>query len=133
MIDAVLRSLECAPFIYRYEPGGDDGFGGREGAFVPVSWWVVSALAAVGRVDEAKARAAALDTALPRLLPEEVDPASGAGLGNVPLVWSHVEAARALYLLHTAEIRQRWSTVGLGLWRLARYARCRWGGAARGR
>lgn len=52
-MDAVLARLEAAPYLYRYEPGGDDGFSGAEGAFVPASWWVVSALAMCGRVDEA--------------------------------------------------------------------------------
>ena len=56
---------------------------------------------------------------LPALLPEEVDPESGAGLGNVPLVWSHIEAARAMHLIDTAELRRRYGRVGP----LARQAR----------
>jgi GH15 family glucan-1,4-alpha-glucosidase len=83
LLDATLRELDCAPFVYRYEPGGDDGFSGREGAFLPASWWAVSALAACGRVADAQERARALDRALPALMPEEMDPESRVGLGNV--------------------------------------------------
>ena len=125
LVDATLAALDCAPFVYRYEPGGDDGFSGREGAFLPASWWAVSALAACGRVGEAEARADALDRALPALLPEEMDPESRQGLGNVPLVWSHMEAARAMYLLDSARLRARVGPIGLAAWRLARWARGR--------
>lgn len=125
LVDATLRELDCAPFVYRYEPGGDDGFSGVEGAFLPASWWAVSALAACGRVEEAHARARALDRALPALMPEEMDPESRVGLGNAPLVWSHMEAARAMYLLDAAELRQRWSGLGLAAWRTSRWLRAR--------
>jgi GH15 family glucan-1,4-alpha-glucosidase len=117
LVDATVRELDCAPFLYRYEPGGDDGFSGREGAFLPASWWVVSALAACGRVQEAQERARALDRALPALMPEEMDPESRVGLGNAPLVWSHMEAARALYVLDAARMRDRWGPLVLGAWR----------------
>jgi GH15 family glucan-1,4-alpha-glucosidase len=125
LVDATLRELDCAPFLYRYEPGGDDGFRGVEGAFLPASWWVVSALAACGRVDEAEERARALDRALPALLPEEIDPESRVGLGNVPLVWSHMEAARAMYVLDAARLRRRLGPLALAAWRGQRYLRAR--------
>ncbi|MBC7375515.1 MAG: glycoside hydrolase family 15 protein [Frankiales bacterium] len=121
LVDATLRELDCAPFLYRYEPGGEDGFNGVEGAFVPASWWAVSALAACGRIEEAQQRARALDRALPALMPEEMDPESREGLGNVPLVWSHMEAARAMYLLDAARLRDRWGPLGLAAWRLGRW------------
>ncbi len=126
LVDATVRALDCAPFLYRYEPGGEDGFSGVEGAFLPASWWVVSALAACGRVEEALERASALDRALPALLPEEMDPESRVGLGNVPLVWSHMEAARAMYLLDAARLRSRTGRLGLGAWRAQRWARAQW-------
>jgi GH15 family glucan-1,4-alpha-glucosidase len=86
----------------------------------------VSALAALGRVDEARLRLEALCERLPRLLPEEADPATGEGLGNVPLVWSHAEAARSLYVLDAAQRRARWGPAGLCCWRPARFAVLRW-------
>lgn len=54
-----------------------------------------------------------------------VDPRDRAGLGNVPLVWSHAELVRALYLPDVAELRRRMGSAGLGLWRIVRYLRLR--------
>ena len=126
VVDAVLRDLEAYPFLYRYEPDGDDGLAPGEGAFVPVSCWAVSALAAIGRVDEARQRLDDLCARLPRPIAEEIDPQSRVSLGNVPLIWSHMELARALYVLDAAERRERWGPAGLWAWRLARYATLRW-------
>ena len=123
LVDATVRELDCAPFLYRYEPGGDDGFSGVEGAFLPASWWVVAALAACGRVDEAEERARALDRAVPALMPEQMDPESRVGLGNTPLVWSHMEAARAMYLLDAARLRRRLGPAALAAWRGQRWLR----------
>ncbi len=120
LVDAVIHRLGSWPLLYRYQPGGDDGFQGREAAFVPASWWAVSALARLGRVEEAEARMAALDRVLPRLQPEELDPQSHVALGNTPLVWSHMEAARALYLLDVARIAKRYGPVAVLAWRLNR-------------
>jgi GH15 family glucan-1,4-alpha-glucosidase len=135
LVDAHLRLLGAGPFTYRYEPGLDDGFAGVEGAFVPCSWWAVSALASVGRLAEAEERAEALCAVLPPLLPEEMDPATGQALGNTPLVWSHMEMARALHLLDAAAVRRRFGFAGVVVWRAARHIRRRvWRrGALRGR
>lgn len=125
LVAVTLDRLGAGPFLYRYPPGSDDGFRGREGAFLPASWWAVAALAMVGDVGEAEARADELCATLPRLLSEEVDPDNGASLGNVPLVWSHAEMARALYLLDAARLRRRFGLAGLWAWRLARFVRMR--------
>ena len=125
LVDAHLRLLGAGPFLYRYEPGRDDGFAGVEGAFVPCSWWAVSALAALGRLEEAEERADALCAVLPPLLPEEIDPGTGLGLGNTPLVWSHMEMARALHLLDAAAVRRRFGVAGVIVWRLGRHLRAR--------
>jgi Glycosyl hydrolases family 15 len=105
LVDAHLEGLGTGPFLRRYPAGTDDGFSGAEGAFLPCSWWAVSALARLGRLDEAVDRADQLCVILPPLLAEQVDPASGVELGNVPLVWSHMELARGLYLIDRAERR----------------------------
>lgn len=123
LVDAVRHDLGAGPFLYRFPPQNGEG---REGAFLPVSWWAVTALAVLGRYDDAKRLADAMCARLPRLLAEEVDPESGHSLGNTPLVWSHMEAARAMYVLDAARIRARWGPVGLTLWRLVRYAQLRW-------
>ncbi|MDQ3470498.1 MAG: hypothetical protein M3487_12135, partial [Actinomycetota bacterium] len=73
----------------------------------------------------AERRADAMCAVLAPLQPEEWDVEAGEGLGNMPLLWSHMEAARALYLLQAARIRKRYGRIGLGLWRLSRYARLR--------
>lgn len=125
LIDARLVQLDRQPFVYRYVPTEDDGFSGVEGSFTVAAWWAVGALAAAGRYAEAAQRADALDARLPRLLAEEVDVASGGSLGNTPLVWAHIEAARALYLLDAAELRKRFTVAGLTAWRIGRFVSLR--------
>ncbi|PZS36819.1 MAG: hypothetical protein DLM58_00830 [Pseudonocardiales bacterium] len=125
LVDATIDVLGVGPYLHRYPPGGQDGFAGREGAFLPVCWWRVSALAKTGRIDQARALAVDLDRRLPRLMPEEINPDTGDGLGNIPLVWSHAEAARALYLLDAAINRKRYGPVGHALWRIGRYVSLR--------
>lgn len=133
LVEATLARLDAWPYLYRYEPNTDDGFQGLEGAFIPVSWWAGAALAAVGRLDQARDRVDTMCARLPRLLSEEVDPERGESLGNVPLVWSHMEAARTMYLLDAAAVRQRFGALGLWLWRLGRYVRLRWAAPFGGR
>src|SRR5262245_60771360 len=50
-VDAIRRELSTGPFVARYT--GDDGLRGTEGAFLTCSFWLVEALALVGRSDEA--------------------------------------------------------------------------------
>ncbi len=79
--------------LYRYLPEeSPDGLAGHEGAFVLCSFWLVDNLALQGRLDEAGtlfdslcARAGPLG-----LLSEQIDPTSGAFLGNYPQAFSHV-------------------------------------------
>jgi len=79
--------------LYRYLPHvSPDGLTGRDGAFLLCSFWLVDNLAYQGRMVEAMdlfnslcSRANALG-----LLPEEIDPSSGAFLGNFPQAFSHV-------------------------------------------
>lgn len=122
LIDAVRADLAAPPFLYRFPPNSPEG---REGAFLPVTWWAATALAVVGRYDEARELADELCRRLPRLLSEEVDPATGVSLGNTPLVWSHMEAARTMYVLDAARVRRRFGVAGLAAWRLFRYAQLR--------
>jgi GH15 family glucan-1,4-alpha-glucosidase len=124
LVHATVAALEKGPFLLRYLPF-DDGFVGTEGAFIPASWWAVGALAAVGEVDDAERRADSMCAQLPPLQPEMWDVDAAAGLGNTPLLWSHMEAARALYLLDAARIARRYGRAVLWVWRLARYVRLR--------
>jgi GH15 family glucan-1,4-alpha-glucosidase len=98
-VDAVMRELRVGDFVYRYH--ADDGVAGGEGGFLNCSFWLVSALARVGRVQEATALmerlvARANDVGL---YSEEIDPESGGFLGNFPQALVHlalVDAAIAL-------------------------------------
>jgi GH15 family glucan-1,4-alpha-glucosidase len=88
------------PLLYRYPPG-QDGLPGTEGAFLPCSFWLVQALAHTGRRREAvDLFEALLEHATPLgLYGEEMDPATGAHLGNFPQALTHaalIQAALAL-------------------------------------
>jgi GH15 family glucan-1,4-alpha-glucosidase len=100
-VDAIERALAAGgPLLYRYPPGRD-GLPGSEGAFVPCAFWLVQALARTGRAGRATERMAALvRLASPLgLYAEEMDPSTGAHLGNYPQALTHaalVQAALAL-------------------------------------
>ena len=99
-IDAIEAGLrDERGLIYRYR--GDDGFAEPEGTFLLCTFWLAHALALTGQVERASQtlhRAADCATDL-GLFAEQVDPASGALLGNFPQAFSHlglVNAAQAL-------------------------------------
>jgi GH15 family glucan-1,4-alpha-glucosidase len=89
-VEAVRRELGQGPLVRRYT--GDDGLAGSEGAFVTCSFWLVESLARTGRVEEA---VRLMDEILRLandvgLYAEEIEPATGAFLGNVPQALSHL-------------------------------------------
>ncbi|EMA44629.1 glycoside hydrolase family 15 protein [Halobiforma nitratireducens] len=91
--------VEDDVFVRRYD--GDDGLPGEEGSFVLCSCWLVDALALSGRVDDAQSRFENLLEYLNPLglMAEEIDPESGAHLGNYPQAFSHIGIVNsALYL-----------------------------------
>ena len=54
-IDAIQQEICEGPFVWRYSTeDGVDGLAGGEGAFLICSFWLVSALATAGRVEEAE-------------------------------------------------------------------------------
>ena len=92
--------LSDGPLIWRY-PVGSDGFGDPEGAFGVCSFWGVEYLARCGRLDAAASRFEALlgyanDVGL---YGEQIDPASGAALGNFPQAFTHVGLINAALML----------------------------------
>jgi GH15 family glucan-1,4-alpha-glucosidase len=103
-IDAVRAELGAGgPLLFRYTPG-DDGLDGREGAFLPCSFWLAQALAATGRVDEA---IDVVEQLLPYggplgLFAEEADPATGALLGNYPQAFTHATLVQAALAIRDA-------------------------------
>jgi GH15 family glucan-1,4-alpha-glucosidase len=87
-VDAIRAELGAGgPLLYRYT-----GMAEEEGAFVACSSWLIEALVAIGRREEA---AGLLDELVRHstdtgLLTEQVDPASGELLGNLPQGLSHL-------------------------------------------
>ncbi len=98
----IRQTLGADGLLYRYL-GDDDGLPGHEGAFGICSFWAVSYLAQAGRHDEA---AAAFEHVLSYandlgLFAEEIDPTTGASLGNFPQAFTHVGLIdAALQLAH---------------------------------
>jgi GH15 family glucan-1,4-alpha-glucosidase len=92
-IDAVSRELGRDGFVSRYSTAlTDDGLSGDEGQFLACSFWLVSALAVTGRVDEAREvfeRLVALSNDL-GLLAEEYDVTRQRQVGNFPQAFSHL-------------------------------------------
>ena len=92
---AIASGLESAGkgLLYRYLPEeSPDGLPGHDGAFLLCSFWLVDNLAHQGRLDEALALygSPCARTGSLGLLPEEIDPGSGAFLGNYPQAFSHI-------------------------------------------
>ncbi len=90
-IDATLRHLTSNGLVYRYR-GADDGLAGGEGTFTITSFWMVSALAICGRLDEARQIFEnTLNFVGPLgLFAEEIDRATGDALGNYPQAFTHI-------------------------------------------
>ena len=101
-IDAVWRELGRDGFVSRYSTAEtDDGLPGDEGQFLACSFWLVTALALNGRLDEARGlfeRLLGLANDV-GLLAEEYDVVRGRQVGNFPQAFSHltlIMAARAI-------------------------------------
>jgi GH15 family glucan-1,4-alpha-glucosidase len=101
--DAIRERLAAAPgLVYRTSEHA-----GEEGAFVACSFWVVEALARLGRVEEA---CETMEQVLPYandvgLFSEEVDPESGELLGNFPQGLSHLALINAAGAIQDAAAR----------------------------
>lgn len=92
--EAIVKRLGAGDgLLYRYLPhDSPDGLGGREGAFLLCSFWLVDNLAYQGRLEEAMDLFDSLCNRVNPLglLPEQIDPSTGAFLGNFPQAFSHV-------------------------------------------
>lgn len=96
------RSALChnGVFVYRYL--AEDGLGGQEGAFNLCTFWMISALAKVGKTEQARNVFDEYEThiASSGLMSEEIDPQTGQYLGNFPQGFSHLGYIMAAYYLN---------------------------------
>ena len=92
-IERIQADLSVNGLLLRYHTGeADDGLPAGEGAFSICTFWLVDCLTALGRIDEAQAlfeRMLGYASDL-GLFAEEVDPVSGAALGNYPQAFTHL-------------------------------------------
>jgi GH15 family glucan-1,4-alpha-glucosidase len=115
--EAVIAKLTAGryPLLYRYDHQQvDDGVGGKEGAFLLPSFWLVEGLIMAGRHDEARAAFTALvGYASPLgLLSEQIDPEHGTLLGNLPQGFSHLGLINAALRLEASQDELRPNNVG---------------------
>jgi GH15 family glucan-1,4-alpha-glucosidase len=105
-IDAISSELGRDGFVSRYSTAEtDDGLPGDEGQFLACSFWLVSALALNGRVQEARTlfeRLLGLTNEL-GLLAEEYDVGRRRQVGNFPQAFSHLTLILAARAISAAE------------------------------
>jgi GH15 family glucan-1,4-alpha-glucosidase len=100
-IDRVMDELMENGLVRRYV--NDDGLPGKEGGWVLCTTWLVDNLALSGRYDEARRifEGVAARANHVGLFAEQIDPASGAFLGNMPQALSHIGFINsAMFLAH---------------------------------
>jgi GH15 family glucan-1,4-alpha-glucosidase len=111
-VDAIRERLDAGPgLLYRTTEHV-----GQEGAFVACSFWLVEALARLGRVEEA---CDAMEQILPYandlgLFSEEIDPGSGELLGNFPQGLSHLALINAAGAVQDASARDAGASAKAG-------------------
>ena len=108
-IEAIERELMQDGFVLRYRPQEEnvDGLPGREGVFLPCSFWFADCLHLLGRKKEARElfeRLLDLRNDL-GLLSEEYDPREKRQLGNFPQAFSHVALVSAAAILGNERFR----------------------------
>jgi GH15 family glucan-1,4-alpha-glucosidase len=99
-IDALRRELGAGPFLYR-----TTGLRSEEGCFLACSFWLVDAFARMGRLDEARELMEQLLDAQSEvgLYAEQIDPETGAFLGNFPQALTHLSVILAAVSVMRAE------------------------------
>jgi GH15 family glucan-1,4-alpha-glucosidase len=95
------EKLATGELIHRYETGTDDGLPPGEGAFGICSFWAVECVARGGNIEGAtqafeQLLAYANDVGL---FAEEIDPHTGAALGNFPQAFTHIGLINAALTL----------------------------------
>ncbi len=96
-VDAIWKQLGNGGWLYRYKL--DDGFGQPTVAFIICTFWLVEALAMLGRKAEAAEVLAHIHKAMTPLglVSEDIETATGRMWGNFPQAYSHVGLIRAAF------------------------------------
>lgn len=98
------RLMDESGLVMRYRTA--DGLEGEEGAFLLCTFWLSHAHALAGNLSRARevfTRAAALANDV-GLFSEEVDPGTGASMGNFPQAFSHIGLINAAWAIEKAEL-----------------------------
>ena len=99
-IEAIEKKLMYNGFVLRYRTENvDDGLPAGEGAFLACSFWMVTALRMLGRVEDARGlfeRLLSLRNDV-GLLAEEYDPRAMRQMGNFPQALSHISLINAAF------------------------------------
>lgn len=96
-VDRIWQGLSKGGWLMRYNE--DDGFGAPSVAFVLCTFWLIEALAVLGRTTEARDLMDSVAKSLGPLglMAEDFDPATGRMAGNFPQAYSHVGFIRAAF------------------------------------
>ena len=110
-VAAIATDLTENGFVLRYRTDEtDDGLSGKEGTFLICSFWLVSALAIVGELQQARdlmERLLRIGSPL-GLYAEEFDADTGRHLGNFPQAFSHLALMEAAARIIVPEMLQQY-------------------------
>jgi GH15 family glucan-1,4-alpha-glucosidase len=101
-IERIEAELMIGGLVHRFRPENSELPMGRfEGAFLPCCCWLAAVYALMGRRDHCETMLQRIEplTGDPGLFSEEADSGSGLLLGNIPMIFSHAEYARAVLQL----------------------------------
>jgi GH15 family glucan-1,4-alpha-glucosidase len=107
-VEAIERELMIDGLVRRYDTSKvSDGLPAGEGFFLACSFWMVSSLRAIGRIEDARKL---FERLLPLandlgLLSEEYDPDAKRLLGNFPQAFSHIALINAAFALECDAVR----------------------------
>jgi GH15 family glucan-1,4-alpha-glucosidase len=110
-VKAIATDLTENGFVLRYRTDEtDDGLSGKEGTFLICSFWLVSALAIVGELQQARdLMEKLLRVASPLgLFAEEFDADTGRHLGNFPQAFSHLALMEAAARIMVPELMDQY-------------------------
>jgi GH15 family glucan-1,4-alpha-glucosidase len=110
---AIADELTEEGLVLRYRTEQtDDGLGGEEGAFTTCSFWLVSALVAIGELRRGRGLCERLLSYASELglYAEEIDPRTGRHLGNFPQALTHLALINAVMSVIRAE-RGLWTSM----------------------